>query len=264
MAKAKKKKSGKKAKSQPVARKTKKVARATKKPAPQKSAFVVRPPEAPSLPVAGTKARFPVRRIFCVGRNYAEHTREMGHDPTRELPFFFMKDPSGLVLSGGTFPYPPLSKDVHHEIELVAAIGKGGADIPEAKALSHIYGYAVGLDMTRRDLQGEAKKTGRPWEVGKAFAQAAPCTAVHPVSAIGHPAEGHIWLNINGHQRQRGDLKELIWSVPEIIAHLSRLFVLAPGDLIFTGTPAGVGPVQKGDVLEGGVEGVDRLTVRVG
>ncbi len=274
MAKAKKKKSGKKATSSP-ARKAKKIARVTKKPAAKKliaiksaplksAAFVVRAPEPASLPVAGTKARFPVRRIFCVGRNYAEHSREMGHDPTRELPFFFMKDPAGLVLSGGTFPYPPLSQDVHHEIELVAAIGRGGADIPAAKALAHIYGYAVGLDMTRRDLQGEAKKTGRPWEVGKAFAHAAPITAIHPASAIGHPAEGHIWLNINGQQRQRGDLKDLIWSVPEIVAHLSRLFVLAPGDLIFTGTPAGVGPVKKGDVLEGGVEDVDRLLVRVG
>ncbi len=285
MAKATKKKAKKTPKAKrPPARTVKKPAAKksapTKKPAAKKSsrsaglrapsarkqtgAFVVRAPEAPSLPVVGTQARFPVRRIFCVGRNYAEHTREMGHDPDRELPFFCTTDPAGLVLSGGTFPYPPLSKDVHHEIELVAAIGRGGADIPAEKALSHIYGYAVGLDMTRRDLQGEAKKTGRPWEVGKAFAHAAPCTAIHPASAIGHPNEGRIWLNINGQQRQRGDLKELIWSVPEIIAHVSRLFVLAPGDLIFTGTPAGVGPVSKGDVLEGGVEGVDRLMVRVG
>lgn len=237
-------------------------ARASKKK-PQ-AAFVVPAPKAPSLPVAGETARFPVRRIFCVGRNYAEHSREMGHDPTRELPFFFTKDSYSLVPGGGVFPYPPLSQDVHHEIELVAAVGRGGSDIPAEKALRHIYGYAVGLDMTRRDLQGEAKKTGRPWEVGKAFAHAALCSKIRPATKSGHPAKGLVWLKINGEMRQKGDLAEMIWNVPEIVMHLSRLFPLSAGDLIFTGTPAGVGPVKKGDVLEGGVEGIATLKVRVG
>lgn len=226
-------------------------------------AYVVPPPIAPSLPVAGQKARFPVRRIYCVGRNYAEHSREMGHDPDRELPFFFAKAPDSLLPDGGVFPYPTLTSNVHHEIELVVAIGKGGADIPREKALEHVYGYAVGLDMTRRDLQGEAKKTGRPWEVGKAFDFAAPCSAVRPAAVIGHPTKGRIWLDINGQPRQSGDLADMIWSVPDIIAFLSRLFALAPGDLIFTGTPAGVGPVKPGDVLKGGIEGVGTLSVTV-
>jgi fumarylpyruvate hydrolase len=227
------------------------------------AAYVVPTPTPPSLPVVGTKARFPVRRIYCVGRNYAEHSREMGHDPDRELPFFFAKASDSLVADGGVFPYPPLTSNVHHEIEFVVAIGKGGAAIPREKALDHVYGYAVGLDMTRRDLQGEAKKTGRPWEVGKAFDFAAPCSAVRPAAAIGHPAKGRIWLDINGQPRQHGDLADMIWPVPDIVAFLSRLFALAPGDLIFTGTPAGVGPVNPGDVLKGGVEGVGTLTIAV-
>jgi fumarylpyruvate hydrolase len=247
--------------------KKKKSTRASKKNEKKKkklsNPFAIPAPKAPSLPIAGESVRFPVRRIFCVGRNYAEHSREMGHDPTRELPFFFTKDTYSLVVGGGRFPYPPLSNDVHHEIELVAAVGKAGKDIPAAKALKHIYGYAVGLDMTRRDLQGEAKKTGRPWEVGKAFDQAALCSKIRPATKSGHPTKGLVWLKINGSLRQKGDVSEMIWNVPEIVMHLSRLFPLEPGDLIFTGTPAGVGPVKKGDVLEGGVDGIATLKVRV-
>ena len=237
--------------------------KATTKSAAPAPVYVLPPPAAPSLPVDGQKARFPVRRIYCVGRNYAEHSREMGHDPDRELPFFFAKASDSLVTDGGVFPYPTLTSNVHHEIELVVAIGRGGADISREKALDHVYGYAVGLDMTRRDLQGEAKKTGRPWEVGKAFDFAAPCSPVRPAAAIGHPAKGRIWLDINGQPRQHGDLADMIWPVPDIVVFLSRLFALAPGDLIFTGTPAGVGPVNPGDVLTGGVEGVGTLTIAV-
>jgi fumarylpyruvate hydrolase len=242
------------------AKKKKPTRAAKKKPA---SPFAIPAPKTPSLPIAGEPTRFPVRRIYCVGRNYAEHSREMGHDPTRELPFFFTKDTYSLVVGDGAFPYPSLSSDVHHEIELVAAVGKAGKDIPADRALRHIYGYAVGLDMTRRDLQGEAKKTGRPWEVGKAFAHGALCSKIRPATKSGHPTKGLVWLKINGSLRQKGDVSEMIWSVPEIVMHLSRLFPLAPGDLIFTGTPAGVGPVKKGDALEGGVDGIATLKVRV-
>ncbi len=226
-------------------------------------AFVIPEPPRPVLPVAGTDDLYPVRRIYCVGRNYAAHAREMGHDPDREPPFFFQKSPDNLLPGGGDFPYPVRSSDVHFEIELVVALGKGGAGIAQADALGHIHGYAVGLDMTRRDLQGAAKKAGRPWEVGKAFELSAPCSAVHPASDIGHPAAGRIWLDVNGETRQDGDLDQLIWNIPETIEHLSGLFTLAPGDLIFTGTPAGIGPVSRGDVLAGGVDGVDTLSVAV-
>ena len=225
--------------------------------------YVIAPPEAASLAVCRTNARFPVRRIYCVGRNYAAHAREMGHDPDREAPFFFQKNPDSLLPSGSKFPYPAASSDVHFEIELVCAIGRGGADIRASEALDHLWGYAVGIDMTRRDLQGAAKKVGRPWEVGKAFDHAAPCSRVHPVGAVGHPVEGRIWLDVNGETRQDGNLNELIWTVPEIIEQLSGLFTLAPGDLIFTGTPAGVGAVARGDVLSGGVEGVDTIEIEV-
>ena len=225
--------------------------------------YVLPPPSQPALPVKGSDKLFPVHRIYCVGRNYAEHAKEMGHDPTREPPFFFQKNPDTLVPDGGSFPYPPRSKDVHHEFELVVAIGKGGQDIPAEKALEHVFGYAVGLDMTRRDLQGEAKKAGRPWEVGKAFEHAAPCSAIAPVAAVGHPVQGAVTLKVNGEVRQKGDLADLIWSVPEIIAHLSALFRLQPGDLIYTGTPAGVAAVQRGDVLAGEVAGVGTITVKV-
>jgi fumarylpyruvate hydrolase len=225
--------------------------------------YVIPAQPIPSLAVEGTKARFPVHRIYCVGRNYAEHAREMGHDPTREAPFFFLKPADAIVTDGGDFPYPPLSKDVHHEMELVVAIGKGGANIPAEKALEHVYGYAVGLDMTRRDLQGEAKKMGRPWDTGKGFDASAPCSAVVPASKIGHPNKGAIWLKVNGEKRQSSDLSQLIWNIPEMIAYLSTLFTLAPGDLIFSGTPAGVAAVKRGDVMEGGVDGVGTIKCKV-
>lgn len=218
-------------------------------------------PGVPVLPVAESTRSFPVGRIYCVGRNYAEHAREMGHDPDREPPFFFMKPADAIVRNGATIAYPQATKDLHHEIEMVVAIGKGGADIPESRALDHIFGYGVGLDMTRRDLQGEAKKMGRPWEMGKAFDESAPCTALKPVSMVGHPAKGAIWLKVNGEVRQKGDLAEMIWNVPETIAYLSKLITLRPGDLIYSGTPAGVGPVSRGDKLEGHVDGVGDLTI---
>jgi len=223
--------------------------------------YVIDFPPVPTLPVAGSSDVFPVNRIYCVGRNYAEHAREMGHDPNREPPFFFMKPANAIVANGATIPYPAVTKDLHHEIELVVAIGKGGKNIPVEKALEHVWGYGVGLDMTRRDIQGEAKKMGRPWEMGKAFDESAPCTQLHPAAKIGHPAKGAIWLKVNGTVKQKGDLAEMIWNVPETISYLSNLITLQPGDLIMSGTPAGVGPVQKGDKLEGHVDGVDDLTV---
>ncbi|HEX5796212.1 MAG TPA: fumarylacetoacetate hydrolase family protein [Geminicoccaceae bacterium] len=225
--------------------------------------YVIDPPPIPTLPVAGDERRFPVRRIYCVGRNYAAHAREMGYDPDREPPFFFTKPADALVPDGARIPYPLATRDLHHEIELVVALGKGGAEISAEQAQECIFGYAVGIDLTRRDLQGEAKKLARPWDVGKAFDQSAPCSALVPARAIGHPAKGRIRLTVNGSTRQDGDLAQMIWTTPEIIAHLSRLFTLAPGDLIFTGTPAGVGAVERGDVLEGEVEGVGRLRVEV-
>ena len=225
--------------------------------------FVVNAPPAPYLPVSGSDARFPIHRIYCVGRNYAAHAIEMGHDPDKELPFFFQKNPDNLVLNNGDFPYPPKSNSVHHEIELVAAIGKGGSEIELDDALDHVWGYAVGLDMTRRDLQGEMKKAGRPWEIGKAFEHSAPCSAVEPASEIGHPSEGAVELLVNGEVRQEGNLNQLIWKVPEIVSYLSGLFELQPGDLIMTGTPAGVGPVERGDLMECRIEGVGVLSTRV-
>jgi fumarylpyruvate hydrolase len=224
--------------------------------------YVVQPAPIPTIPVQGSDQVFPIRRIYCVGRNYAEHAIEMGHDPNREPPFFFQKNPDNIALDG-KFPYPPKTSDVHHEIELVVALGKGGADIPVEKALDYVYGYAVGLDMTRRDLQGEAKKMGRPWEVGKAVEASAPCGPIVPASKIGHPTKGAVWLDVNGQRRQTGDLSQLIWNVPETIAYLSGLFRLAAGDLIMTGTPAGVNAVKKGDVMKGGVEGIGEIEVRV-
>ena len=225
--------------------------------------YVIEVPKQVSLPVQGSAQHFPVARIFCVGRNYAEHAREMGHDPNREPPFFFMKPATAIVAGDGEFPYPRLCKDVHHELELVVALGKGGRQIAEADALSHVYGYAVGLDMTRRDLQGEAKKMGRPWDTGKAFDFSAPCSAIVPASSIGHPSKGAVVLEVNGEIRQRGDLQDLIWNIPETIAYLSTLFCLMPGDLIYSGTPAGVGPVKPGDVMKGSVEGVGHLLTKV-
>ena len=223
--------------------------------------YVIEIGDRPSLPVEGSDARFPVGRIYCVGRNYAEHAREMGHDPDREPPFFFMKAANSIVQSGATIAYPVGTKDVHHEIEMVVAIAKGGKNIPVEKALEHVFGYAVGLDMTRRDIQGEAKKMGRPWEMGKSFDESAPISAVKPAAKIGHPAKGAIWLKVNGQEKQKGDLAMQIWTVPEQINYLSSLITLQPGDLIFSGTPAGVGPIKAGDKLEGHVDGVGDLVV---
>lgn len=225
--------------------------------------FVFPPPERPALPIAGTDALFPVRRVYCVGRNYAAHAVEMGHDPNKEPPFFFQKNPDNLLTGTEDFPYPPATRDLHHEIELVVALSKGGRDIPAEAALDCVYGYAVALDMTRRDLQGQAKKLGRPWEVGKAFEHSAPSGPLVPASEIGHPARGTIWLDVNGERRQAGDLEQMIWKTQEMIAILSGLFELRAGDLIMTGTPAGVGPVERGDILQGGVEGVGEITFRV-
>lgn len=224
--------------------------------------FVIPAPSRQVLEVAGSSAAFPVRRIYCVGRNYVEHIRETGNDE-REPPFFFQKPTDALVPSGGEFPYPPLSANVHHEIELVAAIGEGGRDIPASKALDHVYGYAVGIDMTRRDLQGEAKEMRRPWEPGKSFDHAAPCTPIVPAANIGHPEKARIWLKVNGEIRQDADIADMIWNLPETIAHLSQSYELQPGDLILTGTPAGVGPVDRGDVITGGVEGVGEIEIHV-
>jgi fumarylpyruvate hydrolase len=227
------------------------------------SGFVIDPPAVVSLPVTGDARRFAVNRIYCVGRNYADHAREMGHDPDRELPFFFMKPAKAIVTDGKEMAYPKLSNDVHYEIEMVIAIGKGGENIPVDQALDHVYGYGVGLDMTRRDLQAEAKKLGRPWDTGKAFDQSAPCGEITPAALCGHPAKGLVKLLVNSEIRQEGDLDQMIWQVPEIIAYLSTLFTLEPGDLIFSGTPAGVGPVKKGDVLEGSVAGLANLKTTI-
>jgi len=231
-------------------------------------AHVITPPAVATVAIAGSDDTFPVNRVYCVGRNYADHAREMGHDPDREPPFFFAKAPENLVAAseldgGGDFPYPSKSEDVHHEIELVVALGEGGADIAEADALGCIWGYGVGIDMTRRDLQGEAKKMGRPWDVGKAFDHAAPIGRLHAASDTGHLAAGRVWLEINGDLRQEGDLNQLIWNIPETISYLSGLFTLRPGDLIYTGTPAGVGPVKRGDVLRGGVDGLSGVKITV-
>lgn len=225
--------------------------------------YVVAPPPVTAVPVVGG-GEFPVRRIYCVGRNYAAHSREMGGDPTREAPFFFQKPADAILGNGAVMPYPPRTKDLHHELELVVAIGAGGVDIPVERALEHVFGYAVGLDMTRRDLQGEAKKAGRPWEMGKAFDHSAPCADLHPASVIGHPAAGAMWLDVNGARRQHGDLADMIWSVAEIIANLSGFCALATGDLIFTGTPEGVAAVVSGDALEGHIDGLGRLRVTIG
>ncbi len=225
--------------------------------------YVIPSPVQVSLAIAGEVTRFPVNRIFCVGRNYADHAREMGHDPNREPPFFFMKPANTIVADGADFPYPALSTDVHHEVELVVALKSGGSDISAAQALDHVYGYAVGLDMTRRDLQSEAKKLGRPWDTGKAFDASAPCSALQPAHKIGHPSKAKISLTVNGQMRQQGDLTDLIWNVPETIAYLSTLFALQPGDLIFTGTPAGVGAVVRSDKLVASIEGVAELSVSV-
>ncbi|MGE8047012.1 fumarylacetoacetate hydrolase family protein [Pseudomonas monteilii] len=229
--------------------------------------YLFEPAATPSLPIAGSDQRFPVRRVYCVGRNYAAHAREMGFDPDREPPFFFCKPADAVVpvAEGQTLalPYPAETSNYHYEIELVAAIGKGGRDIPLEQANQHVFGYAVGLDMTRRDLQMKMREMGRPWEIGKAFDASAPIAPLHPASQVGHPAQAGIWLQVEGADRQRSDIDKLIWSVPETIAYLSRFFELQPGDLIMTGTPEGVGPVVAGELMVGGVDGLGELDVRV-
>lgn len=218
----------------------------------------------PCVAVHGTDALFPVHRIYCVGQNYSAHAREMGGDPDRESPFYFMKPADAVIASGSIVPYPPRTNDLHHEIELVVAIGKGGKNIAVNDAESHIFGYAAGIDLTRRDLQFDAKKRGRPWDTAKGFDHSAPISAIQTVERVGHPVTGRIWLQVNGEIRQDGDLDELIWNVPEAIAELSTLFTLAPGDLLFTGTPAGVGAVAPGDRIAGGVDGVAGIGVDIG
>jgi fumarylpyruvate hydrolase len=225
--------------------------------------FAITPPERAALPIRGMGALFPIHRIYCVGRNYAAHAIEMGHDPDREAPFFFQKNPDNLVTGGADFTYPDRSDNVHHEIELAVALSTGGRDIPLDRAMDCVWGYGVALDMTRRDLQAQCKKAGRPWEIGKAFEHSAPCTDLAPAAEIGHPGEGAIWLKVNGETRQQGDLNQMIWKLPEMISYLSSLFERAPGDLILSGTPAGVGPVSRGDVLHGHVDGVGDLHCKV-
>lgn len=222
----------------------------------------------PSVPIAGTEARFPVRRIFCVGRNYAEHAREMGavdQAEGREPPFFFTKPADALIAGDGAVAvkYPSLTQNLHHEIEMVVALGGGGENVSAEEAPSLIYGYAVGLDLTRRDIQARAKEKSHPWDMSKGFDQSAVVGVICPVSVCGHPACGRIWLNVNDQLRQQGDLSDMIWAVPDIIANLSTMVRLEPGDLIYSGTPAGVGPLLRGDVLEAGVDGVGRLGARI-
>lgn len=226
------------------------------------SQFPFEPKPMTTLPIIGTKARFPVNRVYCVGRNYADHAIEMGHDPNREDPFFFQKNASNLDISG-EFPYPEKTSDVHHEVELAVLLKSGGKNIPVDQALDHVYGYAPSLDMTRRDVQAQQKKLGRPWEISKAFERSAPIGPVHPASDVGHLSEGRILLRVNGVICQDGDLNQLIWKVPELISYLSEYFELVGGDVILTGTPAGVSAVQKGDDLEVVIEGLDPLTTKV-
>lgn len=217
-----------------------------------------------TVPVAGQVARFPVHRIYCVGRNYAAHAREMGSDPTREPPFFFTKPADAVVEPGTPMAYPPATQDCQHEVELVVALHSGGRNIPVEKTLDLVFGYAVGLDMTRRDLQADARKGGRPWDMAKGFDQSAPVGPLRPVQGHGHVENGAIWVTVNGNEKQKSRLEEMIWNVPETLAHLSRLVTLQPGDLIFTGTPEGVGPVLPGDVMHAHVDGLTDLTVTVG
>ena len=226
--------------------------------------FVIDAPAQASVAVDGSTERFPVRRIFCVGRNYAAHAREMGTDPDREPPFFFTKPADAVVDDGATVPYPPETENFHFEIELVVAIGKAGFRIPEDQALDHVFGYAVGIDLTRRDLQGKARETGRPWDWGKAFDMSAPCAPLKTAADIGHPSAGRIWLAVNGDVKQDADIAELIWNVPEIVSICSNSMKLAPGDLIYTGTPAGVGAMVAGDDVTGGIDGVGEIRIRIG
>lgn len=229
--------------------------------------FVFAPAAPVAVPVAGSQDSFPVRRVYCVGRNYAAHAREMGFDPDREPPFFFCKPADAVVpvADGATLslPYPPETSNLHYEIELVGAIGKSGANIPVDDALAHVWGYAVGLDMTRRDLQMKMREAGRPWELGKAFDQSAPIGPLHPAQSVSGIEQAGIWLQVNGTDKQRSDIGKLIWSVAETIAYLSRYFRLEAGDLIYTGTPEGVGPVVRGDKMVGGVDGLGTISVQM-
>lgn len=229
--------------------------------------FIFPPPPVAALNIATRSDQFPVRRVYCVGRNYAAHAKEMGADPTREAPFFFCK-PADAVLAaqvGQTLelPYPSQTTNLHHEVELVVAIGKAGRDIPVQQAQEYVWGYAVGLDMTRRDLQGQMKEKGKPWEIGKAFDYSAPIGLLHPASQLNHFSQAAIYLQVNGSDKQRSNINQMTWSVPEIIHHLSRYFELKPGDLIMTGTPEGVAAVQVGDLMVGGVEGLGEIRVKV-
>jgi len=226
--------------------------------------YVFPPAPTPTVPVAGSPERIPVRRIFCVGRNYAAHAREMGKDPDRDPPFFFTKPADAVVMDGETVAYPPLTENFHYEAELVIVIGRAGRNIPESEALSHVWGYAVGNDLTRRDLQLSARDKGRPWDFGKAFDRSAVIGPVHPALAIGHPDKGVIRLTVNGEVKQDADLSELIWSVPEIVSILSQSIALRPGDLIMTGTPAGVGPLSPGDVCAVSIEGLGGIATPIG
>lgn len=228
------------------------------------TAYVVPQPEQPSVEVAGSSSRFPVRRVFCVGRNYADHAREMGADPDREPPFFFTKPADAVVPASGVVPYPPLTSDLHHEIELVVAIGKSGQSVAPKQALDYVWGYGVGVDLTRRDLQAVAKKQSRPWDWAKGFDASGPVTPLIPATQTGHPNTGRIWLSVNGEVRQQGDLSELIWPVADVIGYVSQSVTLQPGDLIFTGTPAGVGALQPGDKVTGGVEGIAEFAFEMG
>ncbi|MEO7774802.1 MAG: fumarylacetoacetate hydrolase family protein [Steroidobacteraceae bacterium] len=225
--------------------------------------YVFPPLEVPSIDVAGQRARFPVHRIYCVGRNYREHAIEMGGDPTRELPFFFQKAPDSIIPTGAAIPYPARTRNFHHEIELVVAIGKPARNLTIAQSLQHVFGYAVGNDFTRRDLQNEAKEKRRPWDTAKNFDASAAIGQIHAAQSVGHLASGRIWLAVNGNIRQDADIADLIWNVPEIVAELSTYFELLPGDLIFTGTPAGVGSLAIGDVVTGGIDGLGELTNRI-
>jgi len=228
------------------------------------TSFAISPPPIPSLAIAGSSDQFPLRRVFCVGRNYAAHAREMGSDPDREPPFFFTKPADAVVPAAGTVPYPPATHDLQHEVELVVALGKGGANIAPQDALALVWGYGVGLDLTRRDLQAVAKEQGRPWDMAKGFDASAPCSPLHPVAQTGHPTAARIWLEVNGVIKQEGNLNEMIWPVADVISHLSRLVALAPGDLIYTGTPSGVGRLSPGDKVRGGVQGLDEFSLQIG
>ncbi|GLR83452.1 fumarylacetoacetate hydrolase family protein [Bradyrhizobium iriomotense] len=225
--------------------------------------FVLPPPPYASVAVLGSTARFPVRRIICVGRNYAAHAREMGRDPDREPPFFFMKPADTVVDDGATVPYPPQTKNFHYEIELIVAIGQGGTDIPPERALDHVWGYGVGIDLTRRDLQLQAREQGRPWDWGKGFDLSAPIAPLRPVSEVGHPKAGRIWLAVDDVIKQDSDISKLIWPVPDIISICSQSMALKSGDIIMTGTPEGVGPVQRGEVMTGGIEGLGEIRISV-